>query len=100
MNTKKRKIPINLNIILVATTIFVVFIIFFDDNNLKFKAQLEDKIHHLEFTRDSLRQQIREDSIVIDGIENSDEFIERYARENFYMRREGEELYIIKEAKE
>ena len=44
-----------------------------------------------------LEQQIREDSIFIEKISTSPEFMERFARETYHMQRPGETVYILEE---
>lgn len=44
---------------------------------------------------ETLEQKIEADSIFIHKISTSPEFMERFARENYHMQREGEIVYIM-----
>lgn len=96
---KLQSIFSNRNIFIVATLVFVVWVVFFDRNNYIASRELDERIAELEEERDYFIQKIREDSIVIVGLKDS-AFLERYARENFLMRKAGEEIYIIGEKEE
>ncbi len=95
-----KKIFTSWQIIILATIGFVITMVFLDSNNIQVTNELSREIEALTHERDSLLGAISSDSTIIDGIENSDKFLEKYARENFYMRREGEEIFIIEQKKE
>ena len=44
---------------------------------------------------DKLEAQIKRDSTFIKQLTTSDEFLERYAREQYHMQRPGETVYIL-----
>jgi cell division protein FtsB len=52
------------------------------------------EINELENRREQLEQRISEDSTLLRNLDDP-EFLEKFAREKFLMRREGEELYIV-----
>ena len=75
--------------------VFAVLIVFVDKNNLMDSWALRNKIRGLEEQRNYYLQKIVEDSTVLENLKD-DEFLERVARENYYMKREGEVIYIVK----
>ncbi len=87
----------NRNIFILSTLLFVVWIVFFDRNNLLDSTALDQRIEELEQERTYYLEKIRQDSAVIAGLKDS-AFLERYAREHFLMHRPGEEVYLIDEA--
>ena len=90
MSKKKRSnILTNWQLILISTAVFLALILYFDRSNMRYKRSLDDKLEDLVGMRDSLREQIKR-------LENDDKFLERYAREHYYMKREDEDLFVFK----
>ena len=85
----------NIQINLVATIIFVLFYFFIGAHNYSVKQKLIEERSTLHHEIDSINHQITKDSILIKELKNSDEALEKYVREMFYMHRTGEEVYII-----
>ena len=88
----------NWQLVLLSTAVFAVFILFVDRDNFFVARKLEKRLEELRAHRDYLVLQIREDSAVVQGIRNDPAFLEKYARENFYMLREGETVFLIEES--
>jgi cell division protein FtsB len=81
--------------ILIALAVFLVLVTFVDKNNLVDNWQLRGKIRALEAQREFYRQRIYEDSVVLENLRDP-RFLEQYAREQFYMHRAGEEVYLVR----
>lgn len=86
----------NRNIMILATLVFVAWVLFFDRNNYLDSMELDRKIKAIEAEKEFYKQKVRDDSIVIAGMKDS-AFLEKFARENFRMHRDGEEIYLIDE---
>lgn len=97
MEPTKRKINLftNTQIIIVATLVFAAIYFIFDTNNYYAKRELEIKRDILLHKIDSIKQQITSDSTKIELLKNDDAYLEKYAREHFYMLREGEEIFVV-----
>lgn len=80
----------------VLVIIFVaVWMVFIDNYSLYFDHPVLDKeIQELEENKQYYIQEIRKDSTSIRQLQNPDQ-TEKYARENYYMKREDEDIYII-----
>ncbi|MEG0602574.1 MAG: septum formation initiator family protein [Mucinivorans sp.] len=89
------KILTNRNIILFLAVLFVLWLMFFDRNNIVSLRQVDRQIEELETERDFLRTSIATDSAVIEGMKDS-VFLETYAREVFYKKRPNEVMYIYR----
>ena len=63
---------------MISIIIFILLITVFDKNNLIEVWKLNQQLNELENLKD-------------------DAFLERYAREHYLMKRQGETIYIIKE---
>ena len=81
--------------VFIALVVFLVLVTFVDKNNWLDNFRLNRKISALEEQRDFYLQRIREDSIVLENLQDP-YFLEQYAREHFYMRRPDEDIFIIR----
>lgn len=76
---------------------FVVYIVFFDSNSLISRAKSQTEISNLEKEIKFYRQHIETDQAKIDALNSSLENLEKFAREEYLMKNENEEIFIINE---
>ena len=85
------------NKFLIATAAFAVWMIFFDQNDL---ASIRERRAKLEDTKDHIIRLTREieqmDSTRI-ARQRDPHALETYAREQYRMKRDGEDLYVVEE---
>ena len=81
---------------MISIGIFILLITVFDKNNLIEVWKLNQQLNELESQRDYYQQKITQDSTILENLKD-DAFLERYAREHYLMKRQGETIYIIKE---
>jgi cell division protein DivIC len=74
--------------------IFAVWMFFFDSNSWFIHHELSNEISDLEKNKDYYKEEIAKDKTTIKTLEDSVE-IEKFAREEYYMKRENEEIFII-----
>ncbi len=74
--------------------VFVVWMIFFDENSLVNHWELDREIDKLEKSNEYYREEIRNDKKVIDNLNDPDS-LEKYAREEYKMKKENEEIFLI-----
>ena len=92
-----QKIPKYLrNKYFIAVAIFIIWIIFFDNYNLINQSKLKKDIKELEETKLFYTKEIERDSTEFQDLLNDKEKIEKFAREKFLMKKENEDLYIIR----
>ena len=82
------------NIYLVITTVFLIWIFFWDSNSVIVNLKLKKEINELEKRKAELEKNINIDKKIISSLQNLDS-LERYAREKLFMKKENEEIYII-----
>jgi cell division protein FtsB len=73
---------------------FIVWMVFLDNYSYLEHRVLDKEINLLEENIQYYKKEIKEDSIRIKNRKNSDQ-VEKYARENYYMKRENEDIYLI-----
>ncbi|MBP7435515.1 MAG: septum formation initiator family protein [Bacteroidales bacterium] len=75
--------------------IFLVFIIFLDNNNLiklrKYKKELNTAKEQNEF----YKQKIKEDSLEIQKLKRDKEQLELYARKTYFFKKDNETIFLI-----
>jgi len=68
--------------------------LFFDENSYLNHRELDEEIEKLEDASDYYEKEIKRDSNVIENLNNKDS-LEKYAREQYKMKRDNEDIYII-----
>jgi len=80
---------------LIAFIGFVVWIMFFDDNNLMQHQKNKQELAQLEEQVDFYRQKIEADKRKLHELQTNDENLEKFAREQFLMKKADEDIYVI-----
>jgi cell division protein FtsB len=98
MNFKKIKnkkwFKIASNMYVLVLTVFVIWMSFFDTNSLLIHLELKKEIKNLEKTKVFLRDEIAKDKIIIKKL-SSEEELEKFGREQYYLKKKNEEIYLI-----
>ncbi|MBL7971332.1 MAG: septum formation initiator family protein [Prolixibacteraceae bacterium] len=84
---------------LIALAAFVVWIMFFDDNNLRQHQKNLQELALLEEQVDFYKNKIEADKRKLYELQTNDENLEKFAREQFFMKKADEEIYVIVEEK-
>lgn len=82
------------NIYVLVLTAFVIWMAFFDTNSLLIHMELRKEIKKLEKTQEFLKEEIAKDKEIIEKLSDPKE-LEKFARENYYLKKENEEIYLI-----
>ena len=82
------------NIFLIIFAIFAVWMLFFDTNSLLIHNELNNDINDLEDEKKFYLKEIEKDNKELNKL-STDEGLEKFAREAYYMKRDNEEIYII-----
>ena len=75
------------------SSIFIIWMIFLDTNSYLIHSRLNSEIEQLIIKKENLKE-IEKDKKFINDMKDLDKY-EAFARENFYMKKDGEEIYII-----
>ena len=82
------------NIFIIIFAIFAVWMLFFDANSLIIHNELNGDINDLEDEKEFYLKEIEKDNKELKKL-STDEGLEKFAREEYYMKREKEEIFII-----
>ena len=74
--------------------IFLVWMLFFDGNSWLIHRELNAEKDKLEGNKAYFEEQIEKDSSQLQKLRDSSG-LERFAREEYFMKKENEEIYII-----
>ena len=91
---KNRWFHVLTNLYVLVLTIFVVWMLFFDTNSLLIHRELRKEIKNLEKTQQFLRNEIEKDKKIIEKLSDTNE-LEKFAREQYYLKKKKEEIYLI-----
>lgn len=82
---------------LVALVVFVVWLSFFDRNDLVTQWERKAELEKLERSQAYYEEEIRSTKAELNELLNNPAALERFARENFYLKRPGEQVFIVAE---
>lgn len=78
----------------IVLSIFIVWMIFFDENSLLNHNEFDEEIEKLDSEKEYYKSEIYTDSSLIKKLESKKE-LEKFAREKYHMKKENEEIYLI-----
>lgn len=78
----------------IILSIFIVWMFFFDENSFLNHREFNKEIEKLNNEKEYYKKEIKQDKELIDKL-NDQEELEKFAREEYNMKKEDEEIYII-----
>ena len=81
---------------IVATVIFLAVLVFIDDYSLRVSSRLSGQVRELHQEEEDLRQAIVQDSTANANLRDNLDAKEHYGRENYFMKRPNEDIFVIK----
>lgn len=82
------------NLYILTSLVFFIWIFFIDSNSILVNLELKKEINELNERKSLLEKQIEIDKKIISNLKNLDS-LEKYAREELFMKKDNEEIYII-----
>jgi hypothetical protein len=80
---------------LVAFLIFSVWMMFIDDNNIFFLRKNVNKLKEYRVEKAYFQEKIRNDSIHLQEMKANAKNLEKFAREEFLMKKKDEDIFLI-----
>jgi cell division protein FtsB len=90
-----RKVIFNKYFLTVA--VFFMLIIFFGEHSLRNRWETGKNIKSLNKEIEFYKQEIESNKQKMNDMQAGDESLERYAREKYYLKKDSEDVFIIKE---
>ena len=85
---------------LILLLLFIFWIVFLDDYNLINQNKMKNNVDDLKERKAYYISEIKKDSAEKYHLQNTKEEQERFAREKFLMRKDNEDVFIIREKKD
>ena len=79
----------------IVVTAFAVFFIFFNQYNMVDRMRMKSEIRQLETDRDYYLEQIPRDSVRLHELTTDKDNLEKYAREQFLMKKDNEDVFVV-----
>lgn len=75
--------------------VLIVMLFFFSDSSIPKRLKHESQIKDLEAQIEFYQNQSKEDKEKLNELQSNTNDLEKFARENYYMKKENEEIFII-----
>jgi cell division protein DivIC len=99
LNQKQQMLLKSFNIItnkyFIASVLFLSWILFFAENDIFTGFKRKAKVNNLQKSEKQLTKIIAETNTELSLLKTSAETIEKYARENYLMKKDNEDLFIV-----
>lgn len=82
---------------IITAIVFIVWVAFFDENNWVERAQNLKELRQLDNDKEYYIEQIEKDKQRLKELKTDDENLEKYAREQYLMKKEDEVVFVIVE---
>ena len=78
-----------------TTVAFIVWLVFFDSNNIINRLKVKDKLNDLKTEKKFYLDEIKHDSILTLKLLSDTVELERFAREKYLMKKDNEDVYLV-----
>ena len=93
-----KKLPKPLrNKYLILFLFFILWVVFIDDYNLINQSKIKNTVNDLNIQKEFYISEIKSDSTELYKLQNDPAEQEKFAREKFLMKKENEDIFIIRE---
>ena len=91
--------PVLKNKYVITILVFGIWMLFFDQNNMVDRMRMSAEIRQLEADREYYIDQIEKDSTRLHELTTDKDNLEKYAREQFLMKKKNEDVFVVIEEK-
>jgi len=81
----------------ITLMVFFVWLTLFDQNSFIFRHKLSSRISKMEKQKELYQEQIKKNKEKIKELQSSPENLEKFAREEYLMKKENEVIFVIEE---
>jgi len=85
---------------LILLLLFIFWIVFLDDYNLINQNKMKNNVDNLKEQKEFYISEIKSDSTELSKLKNDSEEQEKFAREKFLMKKDNEDIFIIRESED
>ena len=98
MSVIKKIIPFITNRYLIVTVVFVIWMLFFDQRDFFLQRERSAELKKVEAAEKYYQDEINNTKSQLENLQNNPASIEKFARERYLLRREGEEVYLFEDS--
>jgi cell division protein DivIC len=80
---------------LLAVLVFLVWLLIFDQNSLIDRIRYLNALHNMEHEKQYYLERIEEDSRRLNELKTDRDNLEKFAREQYFMKKENEDVFVI-----
>ena len=80
---------------LIASLVFLAWIVFFDENSISSHLKDRRQLNELHQQKEYYQQRIEADKQKFEELNRGNAELEKFAREQFYMSKPGEDVFIV-----
>ena len=80
-----------------AVLVFLVWLLIFDNNNLIDRVKYLNTLHEMKDEKQYYLERIDEDSRRLNELKTDRDNLEKFAREEYFMKKENEDVFVIVE---
>lgn len=80
---------------LLTGTVFIVWLLFFDDRDILTNVQHHRELKALEASRNHYNELIKTTKTELEQLQHNPAVLEKYAREKYRMKKDNEDLFIV-----
>lgn len=91
----KKILKIFFNKYTITLLLFAVWMVFFDNSSLLNRMKYKEKLNNLKQEKRFYLEEIKKDSILSEKLLSDTSEIERFARENYLMKRDKEDVFLV-----
>ncbi len=81
----------------IASVLFVVWVAFFDQNNLVERMQNRKELNQLKEDKVYYEEKIKENAARLNELKTNNDNLEKFAREQYLMKKDNEDVFVIVE---
>ncbi len=82
----------------IASIFFIVWMLFIDQRDYFQQKERQDELNKLEQKKAYYQQEINKTRKELGDLQHSPAALEKYARERYLMKKDGEDIYIIEDS--
>jgi cell division protein FtsB len=95
MKRMKKAMPYFKNKYIVVTVLVVVWVLFFDKNDVLSQFDLTRQVNKLRAEKNYFTNEIRKNKFDMMELQTNPKNLEKFARENYLMKKDNEVIYVL-----
>jgi cell division protein DivIC len=100
MSILKKIFPVLINRYFLVLVGFVIWMLFFDQRDFFLQRERKAELEKLEAAKKYYQDEINLTQKQLENLQSNPAAVEKYARERYLLRREGEEVYLFEDSTE